>query len=55
MTFYPKGLLVFIVFGGTLALALVPRWGAIAVGACIVVELCLLFGIAGFGRGSRTS
>ena len=53
MTFYPRGLLFFIVFSGTLALALVPRWGAIAAGAGIFVELCLLFGIAGFGRGSR--
>ena len=53
MTFYPRGLLVFMLFAATLSLALIPRWGTIAAGACIVVELFLLFGIAGFGRGSR--
>jgi hypothetical protein len=51
VTFHPKGLLVFILFAGVLAVALIPRWGAIAAGGCIFVELFLLFGVAGFGRG----
>jgi hypothetical protein len=53
VTFYPRGPLVFILFAATLSLALIPRWGTIAAGVCIVVELFLLFGVAGFGRGSR--
>jgi len=51
VTFHPRGLLVLLLFAGALAFALVPRWGAIATGGCVLVELCLLLGMAGFGRG----
>jgi hypothetical protein len=51
MTFYPRGLLVFILFAGVLAVALIPRWGVLAAAACVLVELFLLFGVSGLGRG----
>ena len=55
MTFNPKGLLVFMLFVGALSFALVPKWGAIAAAGCVVIEMFLLLGIAGFGRGDAGS
>ena len=51
MTFHPKGLIIFIMFAGALALTFVPKWGVLAVSGFLVIETFLILGIAGFGRG----
>jgi hypothetical protein len=49
MRIHPNGLLVFGVFAAALLLARRPELAAIAVVATLIVEGCLLWGIAGGG------
>ena len=49
MRVHPKGLIAFLGFAAALLLARRPELAALAVAATLIVEGCLLWGIAGGG------